>query len=169
MADGSTMMVISMVNHSLDNEWGLDVLEKGMLGSSIFFGILVRIDAGARRGPPADRARALRRRPAVARPRLQVGSLTMGNLGDRWGRKFPVAVSLAIMVVAGAGSAFAPTYGVLLLARGLVGIGVGGTLPLASAYTAEFAPSRHRAKAITILNQFFVLGEVFAAACAWCV
>lgn len=40
IADGSEMLVLSLVNQTLEKEWGLTMFQKGFLGSSIFFGFM---------------------------------------------------------------------------------------------------------------------------------
>lgn len=81
-----------------------------------------------------------------------VGAWAMGVYGDRHGRKAGLAISVALMAAGSLIIAFAPTYAqagvaaplILLLARMLQGLSVGGEYGTSATYLSEMATSRRR-------------------------
>jgi MFS family permease len=55
--------------------------------------------------------------------------VTMGNIGDRWGRKRLLLVAAVAFGVASAAAAMAPTAGVLIAARAIQGVAGAGLMP----------------------------------------
>lgn len=55
-----------------------------------------------------------------------VGGFIFGTISDRYGRKKPFIISLAILAVSGILSAFPPVFPVLILFRTFIAIGTGG-------------------------------------------
>ncbi|HET9445043.1 MAG TPA: MFS transporter, partial [Steroidobacteraceae bacterium] len=81
---------------------------------------------------------------------MALGSLSLGPLGDRIGRRAAMAGSLLIVAAGSLASAFAGNPGELVLYRFLTGIGIGGSIPSATALMMEFAPARARNLAVSI-------------------
>lgn len=81
-----------------------------------------------------------------------VGGISGGMLGDRFGRRTVLAVSLAIYCFGTVFSAFAPTYGVLALSRVVTGIGVGGEIAVGLTYLSELAPTKARGVFVSLFN-----------------
>lgn len=77
--------------------------------------------------------------------------------------------AIAGVFVFGVGSAFAPRYEALVVLRACVGYFVGGAIPIASTYFAEFTPTAHRGAVVILANLFFAMGEMVTALVAWCV
>lgn len=81
-----------------------------------------------------------------------VGAWLMGSYADRRGRKAGLTLSVALMAVGSLMIVVAPTYGqagllapaVLLCARMLQGLSVGGEYGASATYLSEIAGSRHR-------------------------
>jgi len=89
-----------------------------------------------------------------------VGALTLGPVGDRYGRK-PVLV-LAILIFS-AGSLATPLTGSiaqLAVLRFVTGLGLGGALPCFISLTSEYAPRRLRATLVGLMFCGFPLGAV---------
>ncbi|MFC6012075.1 MFS transporter [Nocardia lasii] len=85
--------------------------------------------------------------------------ITMGNLGDRIGRRNILLVGAAIFGVASVLAAFAPTAPILIAARVLMGIGGATLLPSSlSLISTLFPNARERATAIGIWTAFFAGG-----------
>lgn len=81
-----------------------------------------------------------------------IGAYVMGRYADRHGRKAGLAVSVALMCAGSLMIAFTPTYAtiglaapiLLLVARLLQGLSVGGEYGASATYLSEMATRRHR-------------------------
>jgi SP family arabinose:H+ symporter-like MFS transporter len=81
-----------------------------------------------------------------------------GPLSDRFGRR-PILIGAAIVFLLSAlGSALAPDYITLVLARMLGGFGVGAALIIAPMYIAEIAPPANRGRMVSLNQLNIVLG-----------
>jgi len=89
-----------------------------------------------------------------------VGSLALGRLADRFGRKKLMLVSLAIFGVFTLACATAEHSTSLLLSRFFAGIGLGGALPNLMAPAAEYAPQRKRSSIVVTIMWGFPLGAI---------
>jgi EmrB/QacA subfamily drug resistance transporter len=69
-----------------------------------------------------------------------------GHLGDRFGRRRMLLVALAVFTLASAGCAAAPSFWLLVAARGVQGLGGGGLMTLAQALIGEAVPPRERGR-----------------------
>ena len=84
-----------------------------------------------------------------------IGASVGGTVSDRFGRRLVILVT-ALMFVAGAlTSAFAPSVGILLAGRLLIGIAIGVASMLTPLYLAEISPAASRG-AVTSLNQLCI-------------
>jgi AAHS family 4-hydroxybenzoate transporter-like MFS transporter len=75
---------------------------------------------------------------------MGIGSLLLGTLGDRYGRRTMLCVCLVLVAATSFGCATADDLFELGAWRLLTGLGLGGAIPNASALMAEFAPARSR-------------------------
>jgi putative MFS transporter len=87
---------------------------------------------------------------------MMIGSFLTGFLGDRYGRRFTYQANLMIFGVASLASAFAPSMQVLILLRGVMGIGLGAELVAGYAALTEFLPPEARGRWGGILNAVVV-------------
>jgi putative MFS transporter len=83
---------------------------------------------------------------------MMIGSFVTGFLGDRYGRRFTYQANLMIFGLASVASAFAPNMDVLILLRGVMGIGLGAELVAGYAAMTEFLPPQARGRWSGILN-----------------
>lgn len=90
---------------------------------------------------------------------LTVGALLFGPLADRLGRKNILIFSISLFGLMSLLSAFSPSLTVLIVARFLTGIGLGGALPTAITLTSEFLPVRRRSALVTMMFCGFTLGS----------
>jgi EmrB/QacA subfamily drug resistance transporter len=67
-----------------------------------------------------------------------------GKLSDIYGRRGMMLVALGVFIAGSAASALAPSMLMLILGRGLQGIGGGGIVPLAQSIIADAVPPRER-------------------------
>jgi EmrB/QacA subfamily drug resistance transporter len=74
--------------------------------------------------------------------------LTGAALGDRFGRRRIFCVGLAVFTAASAGSALAPTVGVLIATRAVQGVGAAMIMPLTLTLISEAFPAEKRGVAI---------------------
>ncbi|MEV6428154.1 MFS transporter [Nocardia sp. NPDC051463] len=86
--------------------------------------------------------------------------ITMGNVGDRIGRRNILLVGASVFGVASVIAAFAPSAGVLIAARALMGAGGATLLPSSLALISSLFPNaRQRAAAIGVWTAFFAGGS----------
>lgn len=108
----------------------------------------------------------------VARP---VGSLVLGAVGDRVGRRTLLVLSIALMGGATLCIGLLPTYAsigvaapILLVAlRVLQGLSVGGEFTGSMVYTTELAPSATRGLVSSSAAAGVTLGFILGSGCAW--
>jgi MHS family proline/betaine transporter-like MFS transporter len=108
----------------------------------------------------------------AARP---IGSLVLGAVGDRIGRRALLVLSIALMGGSTLLIGLLPNYAsigvaapILLVAlRILQGISVGGEFTGSMVYTTELAPSRHRGIVSSSAAAGVTLGFISGSACAW--
>jgi MFS transporter, AAHS family, 4-hydroxybenzoate transporter len=83
---------------------------------------------------------------------ILVGALSAGPIGDRFGRRPLLLVSLTIFGIASLLTASAGSLGMLAIWRFFTGIGIGGGFSGAAALTGDYAP--HRLRATMIMATF---------------
>ena len=92
-----------------------------------------------------------------------LGSLVSGPPMQKRGRKPVIMVAACFYAGGSATIAAAPGFGVLVLGRVLLGLGVGLSSMAIPVYVAEAAPPEIRGRLVSFYNLFIVLGQ--AAAC----
>ncbi|MFI6365445.1 MFS transporter [Nocardia sp. NPDC050630] len=86
--------------------------------------------------------------------------ITMGNLGDRIGRRNILLAGASVFGIASIMAAFAPSAAVLIIARALMGLGGATLLPSSLALISSLFPNaRERAAAIGVWTAFFAGGS----------
>lgn len=83
---------------------------------------------------------------------MAIGGLMIAPLGDRYGRRPLILASLLMMSTGMVLSGFTPGVVALLLARVLVGMGIGTVLACMTALVAEFAPPHRRNFSVGLLR-----------------
>ncbi|MEW6368795.1 MAG: MFS transporter [Acidobacteriota bacterium] len=91
------------------------------------------------------------------------GAVLVGALSDRFGRRLLFQSTLALFSVATGLCGITTGYLSLLAMRFLVGMGLGGELPVASTLVSEFSPREHRGKLVVVLESFWAFGWALAA------
>jgi putative MFS transporter len=87
---------------------------------------------------------------------MMLGSFLTGFLGDRHGRRFTYQANLAVFGLASLASAFAPTMTVLILLRGLMGLGLGAEIVAGFSTMTEFVPPQARGRWVGTLSAIVV-------------
>jgi MFS transporter, putative metabolite:H+ symporter len=87
---------------------------------------------------------------------MMLGSLLTGFLGDHYGRRFTYQANLAVFGFASIASAFAPSMNVLILLRGIMGLGLGAEIVVGFSTMTEFVPPRARGRWLGALSAMVV-------------
>lgn len=87
-----------------------------------------------------------------------VGAIIFGYFGDRYGRKWPLIINLACLVVIQIGTGFVNTYPAFLGVRALFGIFMGSMYGLASATALEGVPTQARSFLSGVFQQGYAFG-----------
>jgi sugar porter (SP) family MFS transporter len=91
-----------------------------------------------------------------------IGAASAGPLSDRLGRRNIIIIAAILFTIGAIGAALAPTVGVLVFFRVVLGLAVGSAALIVPLYLSEIAPTQVRG-AITSLNQLnIVFGILFA-------
>jgi SP family arabinose:H+ symporter-like MFS transporter len=84
--------------------------------------------------------------------------LIAGPLSDRFGRRLILRFAAILYAVSAVGSALAPDFTALVIARMIGGLGVGASLITAPMYIAEISPARVRGTMVSFNQLNIVLG-----------
>jgi MFS family permease len=88
--------------------------------------------------------------------------MVAGPLADRFGRKPILYAAASLYAVSAIGSAFAPSFELLVVARMIGGLGVGASLIIAPMYIAEIAPAEMRGQMVSFNQLNIVVGITVA-------
>ncbi|MCQ4118748.1 sugar porter family MFS transporter [Rhodococcus tibetensis] len=95
-------------------------------------------------------------------PGAAVGALLGGRLSDRLGRKRTLLVCAGLFLVGALACATAPNVEIMVLARIILGLGVGAAAVTCPLYLAEMAPVERRGRMVTINELMIVTGQMLA-------
>ena len=133
--------------------WAFDAMDVGLISFAI---VAIGREFGL---SPAQRGLVV----SIGFAGMFLGALLSGVFADRFGRKPIFQITLLLFSLATGLSALAWSLGALLFFRFLVGLGVGGELPVASTLVSEMSPARERGRLIVILESFWAYGWILAA------
>ncbi|WP_247307933.1 MFS transporter [Ralstonia pseudosolanacearum] len=89
---------------------------------------------------------------------LMLGSLGLGPVADRFGRKPVLLMSVLVFGVATLACAASDSLNALVMLRFLTGLGLGGAMPICITLSAEYSPQRHRMLLVTLSWSGFTSG-----------
>lgn len=98
-----------------------------------------------------------------------VGATISGIIADYFGRKKVFQMTLLIFSISTLLCAISWNVTSIIIFRFLVGIGLGGELPVVSSLLSEFIPSKHRGRYVVLLESFWAYGWLIAAIIAFLV
>ncbi|RNC28521.1 MAG: putative niacin/nicotinamide transporter NaiP [Candidatus Dichloromethanomonas elyunquensis] len=93
---------------------------------------------------------------------VAIGTLTCGLFSDMFGRKKTIIISMIIWGVAGFFQAYITTLEQLIVARIILGIGIGAQLPSTVTLLSELLPSKIRARYLVTVVALYPLGMAAA-------
>nr|WP_315588737.1 MFS transporter [Sphingomonas psychrotolerans] len=91
---------------------------------------------------------------------MAVGSLLLGGIADRIGRRATILLCLVMMTTGMVGAASADSVAILSGWRVLTGLGIGGMLAATNAAVAEAANDRRRALAVVLMAAGYPVGTI---------
>ncbi|MFD3216890.1 MFS transporter [Bacillus sp. BR_7a] len=94
---------------------------------------------------------------------MAVGALVFGILSDKIGRKSVFIITLLLFSIGSGLTALTTTLGMFLILRFLIGMGLGGELPVASTLVSESVEAHERGKIVVLLESFWAGGWLIAA------
>jgi MFS transporter, SP family, major inositol transporter len=90
------------------------------------------------------------------------GALLGGKMADAFGRRGSILVCAVLFLLGALGSSVAPNVGLMVVARIVLGLGVGAASVTVPVYLAEMAPARRRGRMVTINELMIVSGQLLA-------
>ena len=89
-----------------------------------------------------------------------VGAIVFGRIADVLGRKRVYTIVAAIMILGAIASALAPNFGVLLIARFILGLGIGGDYPVSAVLMSEYSNRLNRGRLVGLVFSMQALGLI---------
>ncbi len=96
-----------------------------------------------------------------------VGALLFGWFSDRYGRRTPLMIDIALYSVLELLTAFSPNFTVFLVLRALFGIAMGGEWGIGAALAMESLPPQRRGLFSGILQEGYAVGYLLANLALW--
>ena len=91
-----------------------------------------------------------------------VGAVLAGRLCNRIGRRLTIMTAAVVVIIGTVACVLAGDWQVMMLTRGVIGIGIGLSSATVPTYLAELAPARVRG-ALGSLNQLFIVSGILIA------
>ena len=89
-----------------------------------------------------------------------IGAFVFGRIADVLGRKRVYVLVAAIMVVGAVASAFAPGFVFLVVARFVLGLGIGGDYPVSAVLMSEYSNRKDRGRLVGLVFSMQALGLI---------
>jgi MFS transporter, SP family, arabinose:H+ symporter len=91
-----------------------------------------------------------------------IGAMGSGVLGQKIGGRDALRIMAILYLISGVGCAFAWSWNVLMVARFIGGLGIGGSSVLGPVYIAELAPAKWRGRMVGMFQINIVVGILLA-------
>jgi putative MFS transporter len=98
---------------------------------------------------------------------MLIGASLFGRLSDVAGRRAVFMTTLLLYSLATGATAFVRSHLELAAVRFVAGLGLGGELPVVASYVSELSPPERRGRNVVLLESFWSLGALAAAAVAY--
>jgi MFS transporter, SP family, arabinose:H+ symporter len=98
-----------------------------------------------------------------------IGAMSAGIPGQKWGGRETLRILAIFYVISALGCAFAWNWYVLLAARFIGGLGIGGSSVLGPVYIAELAPAKMRGRLVGLFQINIVIGILLAYFSNYCI
>ncbi|MDQ2681630.1 MAG: MFS transporter, partial [Candidatus Eremiobacteraeota bacterium] len=92
-----------------------------------------------------------------------LGALIFGYFADKYGRRVPLMVDIALFSLIELLTAFSPNFTIFLILRALYGVAMGGEWGLGAALAMEALPPKSRGLFSGILQEGYMVGYLLAA------
>lgn len=89
-----------------------------------------------------------------------IGAVVFGRIADILGRKRVYTIVAAIMIVGAVASALAPNFICLVIARFVLGLGIGGDYPVSAVLMSEYSNRLNRGRLVGLVFSMQALGLV---------
>lgn len=97
---------------------------------------------------------------------MAIGSITLGGLADRIGRRPTILGCLVLMTGGMYAASLVTSVNQLLVVRFITGLGIGGMLACTNAMVAEFANARFRNLAVILMATGYPIGAIIGGSVA---
>lgn len=94
---------------------------------------------------------------------MMFGAIFLGSVADRIGRRYAIAICLALFSVFTAAAGLTHDPYLFSAMRFLAGLGIGGVMPNVVAQMTEYSPRRIRATMVTLMFSGYAVGGMLAA------
>jgi AAHS family 4-hydroxybenzoate transporter-like MFS transporter len=91
---------------------------------------------------------------------MMIGALVLGPLGDKYGRRQAVIISVLLFGLFSLLTGYASNYAELILLRFLTGLGLGGAMPNVTALMTEYVSARLRNIAVAVIFLGMPIGAI---------
>ncbi|CAN5492920.1 sugar porter family MFS transporter [soil metagenome] len=148
---------------------GLSPTLLGAIGAAALAGLLFGFDTAVVSGVTRDISQVYSLTPATLGITVSsalwgtlLGAMCSGKPGDRYGSRDGLRAMAILYFVSSLGCALAWSWPVLLAARFIGGVAIGGSSVLAPVYMAEIAPARRRGALVGLFQVNIVVGILLA-------